>query len=200
MGHHTLDTIQAALVHYGYWALVAVLLLENAGVPLPGEAVLLLASFMASGHRGLYLPYVIGTGIISAALGDNLGFVIGARGGRPLLDRYGKLFHITEGAISAAEQRLERHGAMVVFGARFVAGIRVIAGPMAGALHMPWRRFAWFNLLGAIAWVTAISSVGYVFGSRLHALLRYIKEAEAVLAIGFVAVLVYWEYRRRKFL
>jgi membrane protein DedA with SNARE-associated domain len=142
MGHYNLDALQLALVHHGYWFLRAVLLLENVGVPLPGETILLLASYLAASHRGLYLPYVIGAGTVAAVLGDNVGFLIGARGGRPLLDRYGKLLHITDETIYAAERRMERHGAAVVFGARFVAGIRVIAGPIAGALHMDWRRFA----------------------------------------------------------
>jgi membrane protein DedA with SNARE-associated domain len=198
MPHFTLETLTDALIHYGYWALMAVLLLESAGLPLPGETILLLASFLASTHRGLYLPYIILTAIFAAVLGDNIGFLIGTHGGQPLLARYGKLFHLTEDRIVSAERRLAQHGATFVFGSRFLAGVRVIAGPLAGALHMPWPKFALFNLLGATVWVITISTVGYEFGSKLHLITRYTKHLEEAVALGLLIFWIYHWYHRKK--
>ncbi len=88
MNHHILDLLRAALVHYGYWAVAAALLLENAGLPVPGETILLMASFLAYTERDLHLGWIILVGSVAATLGDNLGFAIGHYGGPPLLKRY----------------------------------------------------------------------------------------------------------------
>ncbi len=94
MAHHILDFLRGAIVHYGYWAIAVALLLENTGIPVPGETVLLLASFLAYSEHDLQLSWIIVVGTIAATLGDNLGYAIGFRGGRPLLERYRELLRI----------------------------------------------------------------------------------------------------------
>ena len=96
MTHSILDLLRNAVVHYGYWAVGAALLLENAGVPVPGETILLLASFLAYSEHELQLPWIIVVATIAATLGDNLGFALGYYGGRPLLERYQALFRIQQ--------------------------------------------------------------------------------------------------------
>ncbi|MGB7600671.1 MAG: DedA family protein [Candidatus Sulfotelmatobacter sp.] len=198
MTHHILDLLRGALVHYGYWAVAAVLLLENAGVPAPGETVLLLASFLAYSQRELQLPWIIAVGTVAATLGDNLGYGIGSCGGRPLLERYRKLFHMSDAAIARGERLFQRYGSITIMFSRFVFGMRVIAGPMAGILRMPWKSFAVFNLLGAALWVTGISLAGYFFGGRWRMLIHYMKRFDQVLAVVFVlfVVIVWWRNRR----
>ena len=88
MTHHIFDLLRGALVHYGYWAVAALLLLENAGLPLPGETILLLASFLAYSEHELALPWVIVVGTVATTLGGELGFALGRHGGRPLIERY----------------------------------------------------------------------------------------------------------------
>ena len=88
MTHHIFELLRGALVHYGYWAVAAALLLENAGVPVPGETVLLLASFLAYSEQELRLGWIILVGTLAATVGDNMGYAIGNYGGRPLLERY----------------------------------------------------------------------------------------------------------------
>jgi len=193
---HLLDLLRDFLAHYGYWAVAATLLLENAGLPLPGETVLLLASFSAYSHQ-LTLAYVILVAIAAATLGDNIGFAIGHFGGRPLLSRYIKTFRISHAAILRAEHLFERYGAATVFFARFIAGLRIVAGPLAGVLRMHWKRFAIFNFLGATVWVIVISTVGYFFGRHWSAVERVVGRAETVFAILGVAVL-FWLWRRMK--
>jgi membrane-associated protein len=199
MTHHIFEMLRAALVHYGYWAVAAALLLENAGVPVPGETVLLLASFLAYSQRELRLPLVIVVGIIAATVGDGLGFALGRFGGRALLERHRRMFRVSESVLARGEQLFERYGAFTVFFARFVFGMRVVAGPMAGALRMPWKKFAAFNFLGAVVWVSTISTAGYLFGRHWERLVEGLKRFDAAVAI--VALLLvgwlWWRNRRR---
>jgi len=197
MSHHIFDLLRGALVHYGYWAVAAALLLENAGVPLPGETVLLLASFLAYRERDLQLGWIILVGTIAATLGDNAGYALGHYGGRPLLERYRNFFRISDTALGRGERLFSRFGAVTVLFARFVFGMRVLAGPLAGVLRMHWKRFAIFNLLGAALWVSAISSAGYFFGSQQKLLMHFIKRFDLALGVVFIVVVlvVWWRSR-----
>jgi len=199
MAHHIFDLLRSALAHYGYWAIAAALLLENAGVPVPGETVLLLASFLAYSEHDLRVPWIIVVGTVAATLGDNLGFAIGHYGGRRLLDRYRKTFRVSDDAVVRGEGLFLRYGAITILFARFVFGMRVIAGPMAGVLRMPWKKFAVFNFLGAGLWVTVISVVGYVFGSRWKLLMHFMRRFDLVLVVVFVLMLgvMWWRSRRQ---
>ena len=94
MTHYILELLRNALVHYGYWAVAVALLLENAGIPAPGETILLMASFLAYSQHELQLPWIIVVATIAATVGDNLGFAMGYYGGRPLLTRYQSFFRI----------------------------------------------------------------------------------------------------------
>lgn len=198
MGHHIFDFLRAALVHYGYWAVAAALLLENAGVPVPGETVLLLASFLAYSERELNLGWIIVVGTLAATLGDNLGYAIGHSGGRPLLERHRKIFRVSDAALARGEKLFSRYGSVTILFARFVFGMRIIAGPLAGVLRMPWKKFAVFNLLGAALWVTIISLVGYSFSSRWNLLMHYVKRFDLVLGAAFVIIAAILWWRNRK--
>lgn len=199
MSHSILDLLRNAVVHYGYWAVGAVLLLENAGVPLPGETILLLASFLAYSEHDLKLSWLIVVATLAATLGDNLGFALGHYGGRPLLARYQSIFRIQDKTLAHGESLFARYGAVTVFFARFIFGMRIIAGPMAGVLRMHWRKFALFNFLGAAVWVTAISTVGYLFGQHWARLERDLKRFDGIVAIAvlLVAALLWWRGRRK---
>ena len=196
--HHILDLLRGALVHYGYWAVAAALLLENAGVPAPGETVLLLASFLAYTERDLQLGWIILVGTVAAALGDNLGYAIGYFGGRPLLERYRSFFHVSDVALARGENLFGRYGAVTILFARFVFGMRVIAGPLAGVLRMPWKKFCAFNALGAASWVTAIAFVGYSFGSRWNLVAHFMKRFDLALGAAFVLIVAVVWWRSRK--
>jgi len=198
MTHNILDFFRGALVHYGYWAVMATLLLENAGVPVPGETVLLLASFLAYSEHELQLFWIIVAGTVAATVGDNLGYALGHYGGRPLLERYRNIFRISEEAVARGEELFVRHGSVAILFARFVFGIRVIAGPVAGVMRMPWNKFAIFNALGAMLWVTVISVVGYSFGSQWRLLMHFMKRFDLVLGIAFVLIVVVLWWRGRK--
>jgi membrane protein DedA with SNARE-associated domain len=197
MSHHIFELLRSALVHYGYWAVAVALLLENAGVPLPGETVLLLASFLASSEHELTLGWIIVIGTVAAAVGDNGGYALGHYGGRPVLERYRNFFRISDAALARGERLFARYGAVTILFARFVFGMRVIAGPLAGVLRMHWKRFAVFNLIGAGLWVSAISCAGYFFGSRRQVLIHFLRRFDLALGIVVVVVILLLWWRAR---
>jgi membrane protein DedA with SNARE-associated domain len=200
MTQSILDVLRNAVAHYGYWAVGAALLAENAGVPVPGETVLLLACFLAYSEHDLRLRWIVLVGTIAATLGDNLGFALGYYGGRPLLVRYQALFRIQYNTLERGEKLFARYGAVTIFFARFVFGMRIIAGPMAGVLRMPWRKFMVFNFLGAALWVTVISTTGYLFGQHWEGLAREVKRFDIGLAILLLvaAAMRWWSIRRQQ--
>lgn len=198
MTQSILDFLRDAVVHYGYWAVGAALLLENMGVPVPGETILLLASFLAYSQHELQLSWIILVATIAATIGDNLGFTLGYYGGRRLLERYRKLFRVQEATLRRGEDLFARYGAVTVFFARFVFGMRIIAGPLAGVLRMPWRKFLLFNFLGAALWVTVISSAGYFFGRHWDHLENSVKRFDLLVGVVVVSVfaVLWWRNRR----
>lgn len=198
MTHSLVEFLRAAVVQYGYWAVAGTLLLENMGVPLPGETILLIASFAAYSEKSLSLAWIIVIATIACTAGDNLGYFIGFRGGRSLLMRYQHIFRIPSGTIQRGERLFEQYGPMTVFFARFVFGMRIIAGPLAGVLRMPWKRFLLFNFLGATVWVTVISCAGYLFGQHWERLARNLKRLDLILIACVLLVLVWRWWRNRR--
>src|SRR3954452_24517642 len=197
MAEHLFDLMRQFFDAYGYWALISVLLLENAGLPVPGETTLLFASFLAYSERELHLGYIILFGVIACTIGDNLGYVVGYRGGRPLLLRYQRLFHIRQRTIARGERLFAQHGAPAIFFARFLFGLRIIAGPLAGVLRMPWKKFVLFNFLGAVVWVTVVATLGYAFGSQWQRVVHYLKGAQILVAALLILIaLMIWRRRR----
>jgi len=183
---------------WGYWTVPVVLLLENAGIPLPGETVLLFASFLAYDEGELRLPYLILLGIAACTAGDNLGYLLGHRGGRRLIERYQHIFRVRDLTIRRGERLFERHGHLAIFFARFIFGMRIIAGPLAGVLRMPWRQFVIFNFLGATVWVTTISLIGYFFGSQWDTLVKVMGRANLAIVVVVLAALVFLWHRYRE--
>jgi membrane protein DedA with SNARE-associated domain len=194
MAHQFFEFLRSALIHYGYWAVAAALLLESAGLPLPGEITLLLASFMAYSQNELRLQWLIVVATLAATIGGNLGYLAGWKGGRPLLDR----LHISPRTIAQGEELFIRYGAVTIFFARFIFGMRIIAGPLAGVLHMPWKKFTIYNFVGALVWVSVISGVAFAFGSQWGRVAHVVKQLDwAMLAVGGAVVVVWWVRRKR---
>jgi membrane-associated protein len=191
------EVLRRHFQEWGYWTVLVTLLLENAGVPVPGETVLLFASFLAFSERRLHLPYVMLVAVAACTLGDNLGYLIGHHGGRPLLARYKHLFRIPDSVIRRGERLFVRRGSIAIFFARFIFGMRIIAGPLAGVLRMPWRQFVLFNFLGAAAWVTVICLVGYFFGSQWDHVVVVFKRVDTGILVG-VAILAVYLWRRHR--
>ncbi len=194
---HIFHHLREFVADYGYWAVAIALFCENAGLPVPGETTLLFASFLAYSEHRLHLGWIIVVATCAATLGDNLGYAIGHYGGRPLLDRYHKFFHVGPGALGRGEALFSRYGSFTIFFARFVFGMRVVAGPLAGVLRMPWRTFVLFNALGALVWVTVMAVAGYLFGRHWSALVLFLGRLNFAILIAVVVVVLYLLWTRR---
>jgi membrane protein DedA with SNARE-associated domain len=182
---------------YGYFVVFFGVLLENAGVPVPGETILLAGAALARfGH--LSLPAVVLVAVAGAILGDNAGFLIGRRGGRVLIERRGRLFGLTPARIAQFDAFFARHGAKTVFIARFVTGLRVVGAILAGASTLPWGRFLIFNAAGAIAWATTFGSVGYLLGYSWDTIEHWIGHLGLVFLIVLAAAGVVALVRARR--
>jgi membrane protein DedA with SNARE-associated domain/membrane-associated phospholipid phosphatase len=182
------ESLALLLARYGYLVVFFGVFLENAGVPVPGETVLLAAAFFA--HQGtLSLPWVIGIAVVAAILGDNLGYWIGRRGGRSLATRHGAVVGLTPARLAALEDFFNRHGAKTVFLARFVTGLRVFAALVAGISGLRWPRFAFYNAAGAVTWAVAVGVAGYLFAESWDLLHRWLGRA-GLFGIGLAIALV----------
>jgi membrane protein DedA with SNARE-associated domain len=138
---------------------------ESLGIPLPGEIVLMTAALMSA--QGHVSPWVVAAcAIFGAVAGDSIGYSIGRKGGKPLLERLGRRFpkHFSPGHVATAERSFQRWGMWAVFFGRFVALLRIFAGPLAGVLKMPYPRFLIANALGGIVWAGGITLIIYKVG------------------------------------
>jgi membrane protein DedA with SNARE-associated domain len=198
MGHSVSHLVRTFVADYGYWAVALMLLCENAGLPVPGETTLLVASFFAYSEHKLHLGWIVVVATFAATLGDNLGFVMGYFGGRPLLDHYQNLFRVRQSTLARGEELFARYGSATIFFSRFIFGLRVIAGPLAGVLRMRWQAFALFNFLGAAVWVTCIASAGFFFGHHWRPLARAVTRFNLAVVVVAVAVVVYLWWRQRR--
>jgi membrane-associated protein len=147
----------------GYPLLFVLVMSESGGVPIPGETALIAAAVLASQGK-LHVALVIPLAALAAIVGDNIGYLIGRKGGRWLLERPGPFLRQRREVLLIGEPFFERHGPKAVFLGRFVLGLRVWASWLAGATRMHWRSFVFWNALGGIAWASAVGLIAYYLG------------------------------------
>jgi membrane protein DedA with SNARE-associated domain len=181
-----LASLAPVLDHYGYLAL-GLIVLEDFGIPVPGETILIAASVYAGAGR-LNIVAVGIIAVLAAIIGDNIGYAIGYFGGRALVLRYGKYVFLTSERLDMAERFFDRYGAVVVTGARFIEGLRQLNGIVAGTSHMHWLKFLGFNALGAALWVGVWTSVGYLAGGHITAIYHTITRYSVYFGIALAAV------------
>lgn len=181
---------------YGYLVIFLGVMAESAGVPLPGETVLIVSGTLA--HRGvLDLGDVLFFGILGAVTGDQVGYWVGRKGGRPFVLRWGRYLWITSGRLARAQAFFDRHGGRAVFFARFITGLRVFESLAAGTSRIPWGRFALYNALGGTVWATAAVSLGYFLWASISLVEHWVGRASLLLVAALALVLVLrWTYRR----
>lgn len=168
---------------FGYPLLFVLVMGESSGVPIPGETALITAAVLASQGR-LHIELVIPIAALGAIVGDNVGYQIGRKGGRWLLERPGWLQHQRVRVLRTGEPFFQRHGPKAVFFGRFVLGLRVWASWLAGATRMRWPSFLLWNALGGACWATAIGLAAYFLGTAAGSAI------EAFGIYGLVAVLI----------
>jgi membrane protein DedA with SNARE-associated domain len=187
------------LIHVaGYPLLVLLVMSETSGIPVPGETALITAALLAS--RGdLNIELVIVLAAAAAIVGDNIGYLIGRKGGRWALERPGRFHRERLRVIATGEPFFERHGPKAVFFGRFVLGLRVWASWLAGATHMRWRSFLLWNALGGICWATIVGLIAYLLGrSAGNALQTFGLFGLGAAALGLItAAALHLRHRRR---
>lgn len=189
------NMVLGALAGAGYPGIAAIVGLESAGLPLPGETTLLAASYLASIGQ-LSLPLVIGAAALGAVVGDSVGYFVGRKGGRRFLERYGRYVGITPAKLEKADGYFARHGGKTVFFGRFVAVLRILSGPLAGASNMPYRRFLTANVAGAVVWAATMGTLGFFFGKPVATFLSHLG-IWALVALAAFLVLRFTLKRRR---
>jgi len=153
---------------YGYWAVFFIVMLESAGVPLPGETVLVAAALYASMTGDLNIVAIVIAAAAGAGIGDSIGYWIGRRFGFPILYRYGPYVGLGEPRLKLGQYLFQRYGGGIVFFGRFVALLRMFAALLAGVNQFPWGQFLFFNVSGGILWAIVFGFGGYLFGEALE--------------------------------
>jgi membrane protein DedA with SNARE-associated domain len=160
--------LESLFAGHGYLIMAVLIGGESAGLPLPGETSLLAGAVEA--QRGvMYLPWVVAVAAAAAMIGDNVGYWVGRRVGRPTLVKYGHFVRMRDRQIRVLDYFYAHHGAKTVFFGRWVTLLRVGAAVFAGASRMPWRSFLLWNALGSIVWAVGVGLMGYFFWASIGA-------------------------------
>ncbi|HZS44101.1 MAG TPA: DedA family protein [Blastocatellia bacterium] len=192
-----LNTLLEYFSRYGYWVVFFGVMLENAGVPIPGETILLAAGFFAYlGHFNTAIVMVVAA--LGAMVGDNTGYVVGRKLGRAALERYGRRIGLTSALLSRFDRFFARNGNRTILFARFITGLRVFAALLAGAAKMEWRHFLFYNTAGAVIWAIVITLVGYFFGKSWDLLEKWVRGAGLIALIVVVIALIIMAIRKRR--
>jgi membrane-associated protein len=194
--HNSLELIEQYMLVYGYWAVFFGVMLENAGLPVPGETILLVAGyFSATGQFNIWMVMPIAA--VGAVVGDNIGFAIGHHYGRRFILKVGRFFFLTPKRFEYMENYFKGHGNKTILVARFITGLRVFAALLAGASGMRWRIFLFYNVAGAVLWSIVITTLGYVFGHSLPLLIQWVgRSGTILLGVGVVVAFIAWRIYR----
>jgi membrane protein DedA with SNARE-associated domain len=195
-----LNALSGTLQHYGLWAIGLLITLEDFGIPVPGETILIAGAIFAGAGR-INVVALGAVAFVAAVTGDNIGFAIGHFGGRALALRFGKYVFLTEERLDKAEAFFDRRGSIVITFARFVEGLRQANGIIAGITGMHWLRFLIFNAIGAALWVGTWITIGYFAGNNITTVYHYITLYSYYVLAGLVVLIVgyiVWRRRRRR--
>jgi membrane protein DedA with SNARE-associated domain/rhodanese-related sulfurtransferase len=189
------------LVHHGYSLLFVWVLAEAAGLPLPSAPILLAAGALA-GRGRMDLPTAIALAVVAALLCDSLWYLLGIHYGVGVLRLICRISLEPDSCVRRTQLSFERRGPWALAIAKFVPGLSVMTAPLAGVSRMPWERFAFFDVLGALLWSSAYIGTGFVFSAKLERVLAPLRFLGggllALLAIAFASYVVWkWQNRRR---
>ncbi|MEL6552482.1 MAG: DedA family protein [Cyanobacteria bacterium J06621_11] len=195
-----LEMLQDIAREYGYWAVFCGILLENMGIPIPGETVTLIGGFLAGSHE-LNVWYVFAAATIGAIIGDSGGYLLGYYGGWPLLVRIGSWLKVSESKLETVRGRFSESAGKAVLLGRFVALLRVFAGPLAGITRMPYHKFLLCNAIGAATWAAVMVGLSYFLGRLvpLSQLMHWVAQFTGIALFVVIAwgVVAWWMESRR---
>lgn len=187
--------ISDLIAHYGYLAIFVVIALESAGVPMPGETILISSAVYAGSTGQLNIALIVAAAAAAAILGDNVGYWVGRRWGMPLLLRYGHLIALDHGRLKLGQYLFREHGGKIVFFGRFTAMLRAYAAVLAGVNKLDARRFMLFNGLGGLAWAGIMGFGAYACGRQIEHIVGPV--GLALLAFVIFGGLALWLFMKR---
>ena len=198
----SLENIQEVAHQYGYWAIFLGILLENLGIPLPGETVTLVGGFLA-GSNELNYWLVLSDAIAGAVIGGTCGYWIGRFGGWSFLLRIGSIFRISEQRLLSIKEKFSQNAGKAVFFGRFFALLRIFAAPLAGIAEMSFGKFFLYNLAGATAWASAMVTLAFFAGKivPLEQLVAWASQfaiAALLILVALIVVPLWLESRQAK--
>jgi membrane protein DedA with SNARE-associated domain len=185
---------------YGYPAVFVLMVLESACIPIPSEVTMVFGGFLASrGDLDFFWVAMIGT--IANVVGSWIAYAVGAWGGRPLIERWGRYVFLRKHELDRAHEWFERRGEMAVFVSRLLPVIRTFISLPAGVARMPFGKFTLYTFLGCLPWTFALTWAGLVLGENWETVLRYGEPVSWAIAVASVAVVAWWlgkRYRVKK--
>lgn len=195
------DFITNEIVRYGYLAIFVLMLLESAAVPIPSEVTMLFGGALASAAfvgegRQLDLYWVAVVGAVANVVGSWLAYAVGAIGGRPLIDRFGRYLLIRPHEVDRAHAWFDRRGDVTVFVSRLLPVVRTFISLPAGVARMSLGKFTLYTLLGSLPWTFALAWIGYVLGSNWAAAARVIRPTAWAIAIAILLAGAWWVTHR----
>jgi membrane protein DedA with SNARE-associated domain len=193
------------ILHYGYLAVFVLMVLESACIPVPSEVTMLFggalanATFLASlGQQGEHLNFVVVAlvGTVGNLVGSWIAWGVGYRGGRPLIERWGRYVFLRQHELDRAEVWFDRHGQAAVLGSRLLPVVRTFISLPAGVARMRFVRFSVYTFIGCLPWTFALTAVGYALGSQWEVVERYLRPVSYAVAALVVVAAAWWFGRR----
>ncbi len=192
------DWLHGLVQGHGTWVVAVIIFLESMGVPLPGESLLIAAALYAATVGGLNIGWVVLFAAIGAIMGDNAGYLLGREIGRRALVRWGSKVGLTDERLTLGEYLFDRHGPKLVFFGRFTAFLRTVVALLAGAVHMPWPRFLFWNAVGGICWTCLYGFGAYFLGEQFHHLAGPVGIGIGVVALGVIGWIGFYIHRNER--
>jgi membrane protein DedA with SNARE-associated domain len=193
--------VLAALINVtdslGYPVLFILVMIETLGIPVPGETALITAAAVGATKGHLMIEVVIVVAAAAAIVGDNIGFMIGRRGGRTLLERPGRYERQRHRFLEVADPFFERHGPKAVFFGRWIAGLRIWAAWLAGTSDMRWHVFFFWNALGGTLWAISIGLLAYFGGTAVVHVAEQVGVYAAIAVVVAIGIAAFYLHRRR---
>jgi membrane protein DedA with SNARE-associated domain len=195
------EWITSTVADYGYLAVFVLMVLESACIPIPSEVTMLFGGALASAsfaapNEPLSFPLVVLAGTVGNLVGSWLAYWVGLRGGRPLIDRWGRYVLIRPHEIDRAHAWFERHGQTAVFVSRLLPVVRTFISLPAGVAAMPFWRFTLYTFLGCLPWNLALATLGFALGENWEQVETYFTPISVVVALLLAGLVAWWVIRR----
>lgn len=182
---------------YGYYAVIVLMILESACIPIPSEVTMVFGGFLVSrGRLDFFWVGMLGT--LANVLGSWLAYWVGLVGGRPLIERWGKYIFLRKHELDRAEVWFEKHGEAAVFVSRLLPVVRTFISLPAGVAKMPFVKFTVYTFLGCLPWTFALTWAGFLLGENWETFLKYGEPVSIAIGVILLGILVWWLVRRAR--